>query len=88
MTIPADVASTNRPSVDSQPVKVKWRDYGLAFIGCAIACGIGAPLYGSVELANIIMVFLLAVVGAGVWLGRGPAVFAAVVSVAAFDCLF
>ena len=40
------------------------------------------------DLANIVMVFLLAVVGIGVWLGRGPAVLAAFVNVAAFDFFF
>ena len=40
------------------------------------------------DLANIVMVFLLAVVGTGVWFGRGPAVLAAFVNVAAFDFFF
>jgi two-component system, OmpR family, sensor histidine kinase KdpD len=40
------------------------------------------------DLANIVMVFLLAVVGVGVWFGRGPAVLAAFVNVAAFDYFF
>jgi len=40
------------------------------------------------DLANIVMVFLLAVVGVGVWFGRGPAVLAAFVNVAAFDFFF
>ena len=40
------------------------------------------------DLANIVMVFLLAVVGVAVWLGRGPAVLAAFVNVAAFDFFF
>ena len=40
------------------------------------------------DLANIVMVFLLAVVGVAVWLGRGPAVLAAFLNVAAFDFFF
>ncbi len=40
------------------------------------------------DLANIVMVFLLSVVGVAVWLGRGPAVLAAFVNVAAFDFFF
>ncbi len=44
-----------------------------------------APFF---DLANIVMVFLLAVVGVAVWLGRGPAVLAAFVNVAAFDFFF
>ena len=40
------------------------------------------------DLANIVMVFLLAVVGVAVAWGRGPAVLAAFVNVAAFDFFF
>ena len=40
------------------------------------------------ELANIVMLFLLAVVGAALLFGRGPAVLAAVVNVLAFDFFF
>ena len=40
------------------------------------------------DLANIVMVFLLSVVVVAVWQGRGPAVLAAFVNVAAFDFFF
>ena len=40
------------------------------------------------DLANIVMLFLLAVVGVALKWGRGPAVLAAFVSVAAFDFFF
>ena len=40
------------------------------------------------DLANIVMVFLLSVVGVAVWQGRGPVVLAAFVNVAAFDFFF
>ena len=59
----------------------------------ALAACAGTTLFTHVRvpyfaLANIVMVFLLAVVGVGVWLGRGPAVLAAFLNVAAFDFFF
>ncbi len=46
------------------------------------------PMPPYFDLANIVMVFLLAVVGVAVTLGRGPAVMAAFLNVAAFDFFF
>ncbi len=52
---------------------------------CAAAVGITAPLQGVLEPSNIVMLLLLAVVYSALRHGRGPAVVAAFVSVAAFD---
>lgn len=52
---------------------------------CAILC---LPLLGMLDLANIVMLFLLTVAITAVWLGRGPGVLAAFLSVALFDVLF
>ena len=64
----------------------------LNYVWAAAACGVttllALPLHGYFDLANIVMVFLLAVVGVAVTLGRGPAVLAAFTSVAAFDFFF
>ncbi len=46
------------------------------------------PLRELLDLANIVMIFLLTVFVAAVWLGRGPAVMAAVLAVALFDFFF
>jgi two-component system sensor histidine kinase KdpD len=64
------------------------RRYLLACAACvatALLCHFLAPFF---DLANIVMVFLLAVVGVGVRLGRGPAVLAAFLNVAVFDFFF
>lgn len=65
------------------------------WIGClwaAAVCGattlLATPLAPIFDLANIVMLFLLAVVGVAVRFGRGPAVFAAFLNVAAFDFFF
>ena len=64
------------------------RRYGLALAACAGTTLFTHWLVPYFDLANIVMVFLLAVVGVAVWLGRGPAVLAAFVNVAAFDFFF
>ena len=64
----------------------------LRYLKAAAACAATTLLtHGLVpffDVANIVMVFLLAVVGVAVWLGRGPAVLAAFFNVAAFDFFF
>jgi two-component system sensor histidine kinase KdpD len=62
-----------------------WRRYALALAICAASTLVALPLIGVFELANIVMLFLLSVVAVAVTLGRGPAVLAAFVNVAAFD---
>ena len=57
----------------------------LIVLGVAL---LGAPLLGHLDLANIAMLFPLAVLFAALWLGRGAAVLAAVLSVALLDFFF
>jgi len=57
--------------------------------GLCILTALGVfPLRGLLDVANIVMLFLLTVFVAAVWLGRGPAVMAAFLSVALFDFFF
>jgi two-component system sensor histidine kinase KdpD len=55
---------------------------------CAATTLVTMPLRHVFDLANIVMLFLLAVVGVAVRFGRGPAVLAAFLNVAAFDFFF
>jgi two-component system sensor histidine kinase KdpD len=64
------------------------RRYSLAAAACAATTVLALLLLPYFDLANIVMVFLLSVVGVAVWQGRGPAVLAAFVNVAAFDFFF
>ena len=64
------------------------RRHSLAAAACAATTVLAYLLVPYFDLANIVMVFLLSVVGVAVWLGRGPAVMAAFVNVAAFDFFF
>lgn len=80
MNSPASAASSaSRP---------QWRNYLLAAAAVGVVAGVGAPLLGQFDLANIAMLFPLAVMFAAVRLGRGPAVLAAFLSVALFDFFF
>jgi two-component system sensor histidine kinase KdpD len=64
------------------------RGYAIAVM-LSVAATLGAaPLLAYFDLANIVMLFLLAVVGTAVFAGRGPAVSAAIANVLLFDFFF
>ncbi|QJI39437.1 two-component system sensor histidine kinase KdbD [Pseudomonas sp. ADAK2] len=83
-------ASSQRP--ESQPETrespILWSAYLWSAGICAVTTLIALPLAGVLEQANIVMLFLLAVVAVAVRFGRGPAVMAAFMSVGAFDFFF
>ncbi|MEP6970439.1 MAG: DUF4118 domain-containing protein [Betaproteobacteria bacterium] len=68
--------------------KLPWSGYAAAVTACLVTALLATPLLGLLELTNIVMVFLLAVVGVGWFYGRGPAVLAAFLGVALFDFSF
>ena len=65
----------------------QWR-YAWAAAASLLTALIATPLVPYFDLANIVMLFLLTVVLVAVQLGRGPAVLATFVGVAAFDFFF
>ena len=67
---------------------VAWRGYLWAVLACAVTALLVTPLLHFLELSNIVMLFLLAVVGVGLLVGRGPAVLAAFLGVGLFDFFF
>jgi two-component system sensor histidine kinase KdpD len=62
--------------------------YLWASIASLFTAAIATPLVPYLDLANIVMLFLLTVVLVAVRLGRGPAIIATVIGVAAFDFFF
>jgi two-component system, OmpR family, sensor histidine kinase KdpD len=62
--------------------------YAWTLFACALTTAVCFPLAAYVELANVVMVFLLCVVLVAMRFGRAPAVMAAVVNVLAFDFFF
>ncbi len=87
--LPADTNSRPAVSVSDSPEQsLPWKRYCLA-AGASLATALAAtPLTGVLDLANIVMLFLLTVVLVAVRLGRGSAAVASVVGVAAFDFFF
>lgn len=65
-----------------------WRRYWHSLLFVAAATLIGWPLSFFISPTNLVMLYLLAVVMAAVYLGRGPSILAAALSVLAFDFFF
>ncbi|TCT24321.1 two-component system sensor histidine kinase KdpD [Thiobaca trueperi] len=68
-------------------LKAPWRSYAMSLLICATAAVATAPLHAMFELANIAMLFLLAVVVVAARYGLGPSIMASFLNVAAFDFL-
>jgi two-component system, OmpR family, sensor histidine kinase KdpD len=62
--------------------------YVVAVAACALLTAAALPLESVLDLPNIVMLFLLAVLGVALRYGRGPAALASVLNVAAFDFFF
>ena len=73
---------------DSDRPHARWPGYAWAAASSVAITLLATPLSGVLELANIVMLFLLGVVGVAMRFGRGPAAFAAMLNVAAFDFFF
>jgi len=65
--------------------RVKPQGYVVALLACGAGTALIVPLAGVIATPNIVMLYLLAVVGVALRYGRGPAAFAALVNVLAFD---
>ncbi len=84
---PARAEAAQAPPLGSQ-----WQEKLPAYASAALVCGATAllcrPLLAVFDLSNIVMLFLLAVVGVALRWGRGPAVLASFLSVGLFDFFF
>ncbi len=65
-----------------------WASYGYSLLIIAVCTGVAWAMWGRFELSNLIMVYLLGIVVVATWYGRGPALVASVLGVAAFDFFF
>ncbi len=68
--------------------KLRWPGYAWAAVATAACTLLGMAMSPAVELVNIAMVYLLAVVLLAARYGRGPAVATSLLGVAAFDFFF
>ncbi|GAB0056157.1 Sensor protein KdpD [Candidatus Magnetaquicoccaceae bacterium FCR-1] len=70
------------------PKNGEWSPYLMAFLIVALVTVVSEPLHALLDLANIVMIFLLAVVFTAIRFGRAAAVLSSFLSVAAFDFFF
>ena len=77
---------TDEPWLDR--LKAPWQSYAMSAAICGLVTLIAAPLHSVFELANIAMLFLLAVVLVSVRYGLGPSIMASFINVAAFDFFY
>ncbi|MBU2641445.1 MAG: two-component system sensor histidine kinase KdpD [Thiobacillus sp.] len=76
-------------TLDKEPApKIRWLGYVWAGGVCALATALATAVMPWFDLANIIMLYLLGVVGVAVRYGRGPAILVSFLSVLAFDFFF
>src|SRR5262250_767148 len=80
-------AAVARP-VRHRPVVTDWLSYSAALGVVGLCTGIAWLMHPYFGLSNLIMVYLLGVVAVAARSGRGPTVFASVLSVATFDFFF
>ena len=64
------------------------RAYGAALAICAVITLIASQLIDRIDLANLVMLYLLGVIFTATKLGRGPGVMQSFLSIAAFDYFF
>ncbi|MBI4926654.1 MAG: sensor histidine kinase KdpD, partial [Anaerolineae bacterium] len=79
---PVDIAMPNRKP------RMRWDRYlwSISLVGVAAIINLG--VYRNFAPTNLVMIFLAAVIVSAVWLGRGPSIMAALLSVLLFDFLF
>ena len=86
------VTSPDRPSVppEENPLRLHspLSGYLWSLLLVIAATGVGKLFVGRLEPTNLVMVYLLIVVIAAVYLGRGPAILASILGVLAFDFFF
>jgi two-component system sensor histidine kinase KdpD len=74
--------------IDETEKRKRWSRYLLGLAGVAVATGLCMLLYPLFELANLVMIYLLATALVAVRGGRRAAALCAVMSVLAFDFMF
>jgi len=73
---------------DAERAPARWPGFAWAVASSIGVTLLAAPLSGVLELTNIVMLYLLGVVGVAWRFGRGPAACAAALNVLAFDYFF
>jgi two-component system sensor histidine kinase KdpD len=86
--ISGEKAAPLHVSPPTRPRGTDWPAYGRAVAIVALGTAVAWGMFPFFALSNLIMVYLLGVVGVAAHTGRGPSILASVLSVAAFDFFF
>ncbi|MBO9644173.1 MAG: DUF4118 domain-containing protein [Pseudacidovorax sp.] len=83
-------AGLRQSGTEDEPVRADsaWKGLAAAAAVCVAVTLLATPLSGVLELSNIVMLYLLGVVGVAWRFGRTPAAFGALLNVLAFDFFF
>lgn len=80
------IASSTAISIAPSPARwPDWQRYGLSVLACVLTLLVALPLRPLLDLANLVVLFLLTGFLVAVKLGRGPAVLAALLGTGLFD---
>jgi two-component system sensor histidine kinase KdpD len=71
------------PALPGEPVR--WSGYGWAALVCMATTLLTSSLVSYLDLANVVMLYLVGICGVAFRFGHGPSVFASLLSVALFD---
>ena len=86
------VTSSDRPTIppEENPLRLhsSLSRYLWSIVLVTLATGLGFLIGGRIEPTNLVMLYLLTVVIAAIYLGRGPAVLASLLGVLTFDFFF
>lgn len=86
------VASSDQPSMPAEENPLKLHSNWIRYVGSvllvALVTGLGFVIGARIDPINLVMLYLLIVVIAAVYLGRGPATLASLLGVLAFDFMF
>jgi two-component system sensor histidine kinase KdpD len=82
----AEDEESRRPRADTG--RSRWPAYGFSVAAVVLCTLVAALLAARLALANIIMLYLVAVLVVALRAGRGPAALSSILSVAAFDFFF
>ena len=83
-----DQRSVEAPPADAASGPFKWKRYVAATVLSALCTAIAWPVFPYFELSNIVMIYMLGVVVAGLRIGRLPSVLTAVLNVICLDFFF
>nr|WP_246542089.1 DUF4118 domain-containing protein [Collimonas antrihumi] len=83
-----DAAGKISPRHVPMQSRIEWWGYAWALAACVLVTLLATPILPFFDLANIVMLYLLAEVLIATRYGRGPAIFVALLSIASFDFFF